>query len=75
MPKQPRVNASEIVRALRRAGFEPARQEGSHLTLHHRVTDRQVTVPMHPGDLTVRLTHKILKQAGLSADDLRELLR
>ena len=75
MPKLPRVNAREIVRALLRAGFLEEEQEGSHLTLRHPVLRRRVTVPMHPGDLGVRLTHKILRQAGLSLEEFRELLR
>jgi len=62
------------VRALRRSGFIEDRQVGSHLTLVH--TDgRRTTVPMHPGDMSARLTHKIMKQAGVTPDDLRSLLK
>jgi predicted RNA binding protein YcfA (HicA-like mRNA interferase family) len=75
VPKLPRVNARELVRALLRAGFIEEEQEGSHLTLRHSASRRRVTIPMHPGDVGVRLTHKILKQAGISPDEFRELLR
>jgi predicted RNA binding protein YcfA (HicA-like mRNA interferase family) len=74
MAKLKRVNADEMVRALRRAGFSVVRQEGSHATLRHESSGRSVTVPMHPGDMSVRLTHRILKQAGLTAEDLARLL-
>jgi predicted RNA binding protein YcfA (HicA-like mRNA interferase family) len=72
--KLKRVTAAEMAKALRRAGFTDDRQEGSHLTLRDLGSGRSVTVPMHPGDMPVRLTHKILKQAGLTAQDLRRLL-
>jgi predicted RNA binding protein YcfA (HicA-like mRNA interferase family) len=74
MTKLKRVTAAEMVRALRRAGFLEDRQEGSHVTLYSITAGRRVTVLMHTGDMSVRLTHKILKQAGLTADDLRCLL-
>jgi len=75
MAKLPRVNASQMIRALRRGEFGDDYQEGGHLTLRHVVTGRRVTVPRHSGDLSVRLIHKILKQAGLTPDRFRELLR
>jgi len=74
MPKLPRVSARQMVRALLRAGFVKDHQEGSHLSLYHPKRERWVTVPMHPGDLGIRLTDKILRQAELSADEFRELL-
>lgn len=72
MPKLPRANAREMVNALLRGFFEDY-QDGSHLALYHPTTRRRTTVPMHPGDLGPRLTHKILKQAGLSPDEFRTL--
>jgi len=75
MPKLPRISAAKLVRALRRAGFPKDHQVGSHLTLIHPQTGRRVVVPMHPGDLPIGLLHDILKQAGLTGDDLRRLLR
>jgi len=75
MAKLPRISAVEMTRALRRAGFLDDNQEGSHLSMRDPDTGRRVTIPMHPGDLPTRVTHKILKQAGLTASDLRRLLR
>ena len=69
MPKLPRgISAAEMVRALMRNGFVRHRQQESHLTLRRLDDDVRVVVPMHPGDLPVRLVHKILKQAGLTPD-------
>lgn len=70
--KLPRdVSGSEAARALRRAGFIPLRQTGSHLIL--RKGHRTVVVPQHkplkPGTLK-----GLLDQAGLSAEEFVELM-
>ncbi|MHB8996260.1 MAG: type II toxin-antitoxin system HicA family toxin [Armatimonadota bacterium] len=75
MPKLPRVSANELVRALRRAGFEDYAQKGSHLHLRRSLDNRQVTVPMHGGNLPVGLIHDVVKQAGLSVDEFIALLK
>ena len=69
------VNAEEMIRALGRAGFVEDRQAGSHLTMHEPETGNRVTIPRHPGDMSRRLTRKILAQAGITPDGLRRLLR
>lgn len=71
----PRVTARELLAALRRDGWEPWDQRGSHLQLTHPTKPGRVTLPMHgsqiikPGTLA-----GILKQAKLSTDELRNLL-
>jgi len=65
-----------MVRALRRARYEPFAREGSHQTLRHCDTGRKVTVPIHGGrDLKPGIVNGILKRVGLSAEEFRELLR
>jgi predicted RNA binding protein YcfA (HicA-like mRNA interferase family) len=63
-----------LVKALRRAGFKPVRQTGSHLHLKHPERPGVVTVPMHRGDLRWGTLKSILKQAGLTEQQLRDLL-
>jgi predicted RNA binding protein YcfA (HicA-like mRNA interferase family) len=75
MSRLPRLNAHEMVRALRGAGFVRDRQMGSHLTMLHPAHRTRVVVPMHPGDLSLGLIHDILKQVGLSNEQLERLLR
>ncbi len=74
--KAPRLTGKQILAALRRAGFVVVNVEGSHHQLR-RVQNGQrvggiVTVPVH-GSATVPLgtLHAILKQTGLTADELR----
>jgi len=73
-PKLPRVTATEMLRALHRDGWYDHAQEGSHLALKHPVKTGRVTLPMHRRDLNTRTVSSILKQAGLTADELRRLL-
>lgn len=75
MPRLPRITGAEVVRALRRAGWEQVSQEGSHVQLRHSTRSGRVTVPIHRGEtLGPRLLSSILAQAGMTADDLRALL-
>jgi predicted RNA binding protein YcfA (HicA-like mRNA interferase family) len=66
----PQLTARELVRFLKRQGFSEDRQSGSHLTLIHDAKRVAVTIPIHSGcDLGRSLAHRILKDAGFSADD------
>jgi predicted RNA binding protein YcfA (HicA-like mRNA interferase family) len=76
MSKLPAVSGIRIVRALGRAGFEVVRVSGSHHRLVHRDDPaRATTVPIH-GAKTLRAgtLRNILKQTGLTADELVALL-
>jgi predicted RNA binding protein YcfA (HicA-like mRNA interferase family) len=65
-------SAREVLAKLRRAGFEEARQSGSHKVLRH-ADGRQTYVAMHTGDVPEGTFRKILKQAGMSLEQFREL--
>jgi len=64
--------AKEVLRRLQRAGFEVRRQSGSHVVLRH-ADGRQTYVAMHTGDVPNGTFQAILKQAGLSEDQFRNL--
>jgi len=74
MSRLPSLTAKEVVRALKKAGFEEERQRGSHLRMGHPGTNRITVVPMHLGDIHRSLLKEIIKQAGLSEDEFREVL-
>ena len=65
-------SAREVLAKLRRAGFEEVRQSGSHKVLRH-ADGRQTYVAMHPGDIPEGTFRKILKQAGLSVEQFKEV--
>ena len=70
----PSVTAEQLVRALKRAGWHGVNQRGSHLRLRHADYGVQLVVPMHRGDVPKGLLMALIKQAGLTQDEFRELL-
>ncbi|MBI5093686.1 MAG: type II toxin-antitoxin system HicA family toxin [Candidatus Hydrogenedentes bacterium] len=70
----PRIRGQEAVTALHKAGFSTARVRGSHHVLTHLV-GRRTVVPVHAGEnLGPELLSQILRDAGLTPDEFRELL-
>jgi predicted RNA binding protein YcfA (HicA-like mRNA interferase family) len=65
------ISGADMVRALRTIGFVEVSQKGSHLKL--RRDARTVIVPMH-AELRAGTLHSILRQAGITQHQLRELL-
>ena len=49
MGRLPRITAVQLLRALRRDGWQQVRQSGSHATFRHPVKLGSVTVPRHAG--------------------------
>lgn len=76
MTRLPSLTAGEVLRALQRAGFIIVRTSGSHHRLVHKGDpSRATTVPVHAGKTLKRGTlHGIIKQAGLTVEELRLLL-
>ena len=72
--KLPRITAREAIGVLERVGFSLVRQSGSHKIFKDDQGNR-VTVPYHAGKtLHPKLLKSILHDAGLTVDDLRDLL-
>ncbi|HYU17573.1 MAG TPA: type II toxin-antitoxin system HicA family toxin [Chloroflexota bacterium] len=75
MPRLPRLRAAEVLRALRRDGWQYSAQEGSHVQLKHPAKPGKITVPFHARQIIgPRLLSRILRQANLSAEEFRRLL-
>lgn len=74
-PRLPRISATDLIRALAREGWYEDHQSGSHKILMHPNKRGRVSVPFHRGTMKTGTVQGILDQAGLSADDLRRLLR
>ena len=69
----PVVSGQRLVRALERAGWEVARQRGSHVRMKHPDRRISLTVPLHR-ELKRGTLSGILNDAGVDADELRRLL-
>lgn len=61
MPMSPK----EIIKLLKKNGFQEVSQNGSHIKLRNPETGRTVVIPYHSKDLKKGLEQAILKQAGL----------
>lgn len=74
MSRLPAVTGRELVAALGRLGFEVVRIRGSHRFLRHP-DGRGTVVPVHGGeDLGRGLMARILRDAKLTATELRATL-
>jgi len=66
----PVLTATELIAILQRLGFKRIRQSGSHVAMKHD-DGRWTTVPLHKGrDLPKGTLRQILRDAGLTIDDL-----
>ena len=78
-PKLPQISGQDLVRVLRKIGYEVVRQKGSHIRLRKATTvgDHQVTVPEHKtiakGTLNDIIT-KVSLWNNISKDDLIKTL-
>ena len=72
----PSLKSTQVVRALKSAGFTEHRQKGSHLILYNQKTKKRVTVPMHKGkDIKKPLLRKIIElEAKMSVEEFLKLL-
>ena len=75
MGRLPDVSGAELLKALGRAGLVVLRQKGSHVSVEEKVATGhwRTVVPMHR-EVARGTLHDILKQAGLTPEDLRKLL-
>lgn len=73
-PALPTITARELARALAKAGFILSRQRGSHQIYRHSTTGKRISVPVHSGDMPHGTMRKILRDAGLTVEELLRLL-
>ncbi|WP_457555941.1 type II toxin-antitoxin system HicA family toxin [Candidatus Pyrohabitans sp.] len=74
MPKLPSLTPPKIIKVLKKKGFVLDRTKGSHHLYYNPKTKRRVVVPFHKRDLPKGTLLEILKQAGISKEELMELL-
>ncbi len=74
MTRLPVISGKQLAAALARAGFEPVHQVGSHLILKRADPACRVSVPQHR-ELDRGTLRGIIKKAGISGDELEELLK
>ena len=71
MAKLPVLSGKELVKFLTKAGFQVVRQKGSHVSLQKE--NYKTVIPLH-NELAKGTILGILKQCGLSKEDLQNLI-
>lgn len=73
MTRTPRnVKPQQVIKFLEKLGFQKGKGKGSHIRLTH--PDGQWTqVAVHPGPVPEGTLRKIIRQAGLTDEQLKDL--
>ncbi|MGB2885062.1 MAG: type II toxin-antitoxin system HicA family toxin [Dehalococcoidia bacterium] len=74
MPKLPSLSPQRIIKILEGKGFVLDRITGSHHIYYHPETRRRAVVPLHKKELPKGTLIEILKQAGISKEELGKIL-
>ena len=72
-PRQPVVSGNQLIKVLRKDGWEVVRQRGGHVRLKKTGRRAALVVPLHK-EIKRGALAGILRDADFSADDLRRLL-
>lgn len=59
------MTSQEMIKFLKKNGFDAVGQNGSHIKMTNSNTGKTVIVPYHSKDLKKGIEQAILKQAGL----------
>jgi predicted RNA binding protein YcfA (HicA-like mRNA interferase family) len=74
MPRRKRLTGKELIRALKKVGFEVVRVKGSHHRLNHP-DGRVTTVPVHSGEtIGPGLLGQILRDCEMTPAQLDAIL-
>ncbi len=70
MSKLPNLTPKKVIALLKKKGFLLDHTTGSHYVFYHPTTKKRVVVAYHAKDMPKGTLREILKQAGLSREDL-----
>jgi len=71
VPKLSPLTSQKVIKILERNGFVLDRTKGSHQIYYHSESKRRVIIPYHKKDLPKGTLMEILKQAGISKEELK----
>ena len=75
MPKLPQIKGDRLINALRKEGWYVDRTHGSHAIMRHEnKPGTKVVIPIHGKAIKPGTLSNILKKAGLSVEEIKELL-
>ena len=67
------LKPKELLRKLKKAGFQVDHTSGSHMILLNPATQVRVVVPYHAKELKRGLLFGIIKQSGLTIEEFQNL--
>jgi predicted RNA binding protein YcfA (HicA-like mRNA interferase family) len=71
----PKITAAQLVRVVKKLGYQLDRQSGSHAVYYHAVGHQRVVIPIHARViLKPKTLASILEDLGLSIPEFRRLL-
>jgi len=75
MPKLPLLTSKKLIKILLKIGFKLDHTSGSHYVFYHSKTKRRAVVPYHRKDLPKGTLKAILREAGISIEEVYEALK
>lgn len=73
MPKLPLLTPQKVITILQKKGFILERTKGSHQIFRNPETKRMVVIPFHKKDLPKGTLLEILRQSGISKEEIENL--
>lgn len=70
MPKLPSYTPKRLIKQLTALGFMKDHTTGSHVILYHPKTRKRAVVPHHLRDIPKGTLLSLLREAGISRDEL-----
>ena len=74
MSEIPSLTPEKVIKILKKKGFKLDRSRGSHRIYFNPETGKRVVVPFHRKELPKGTLMEILKQAGVSREEIKRLL-
>jgi predicted RNA binding protein YcfA (HicA-like mRNA interferase family) len=74
MPKLPVLNARRLIKILEKLGFQLDHKTGSHFIFYDPRNKRRAVVPFHGKDLPKGTILSILKQSGITKEELEKYI-
>jgi predicted RNA binding protein YcfA (HicA-like mRNA interferase family) len=71
MHKLPSLTSQKVIKILKRKGFVLDRSKENHRVYYHSQSKRRVIISYHKKDLPKGTLMEILKQAGISKEELK----
>jgi predicted RNA binding protein YcfA (HicA-like mRNA interferase family) len=69
------IRDNKLIKVIAKADFKPIRQRGSHFLMKNN-EGKAIVIPVHRGEMPERgLLLKIIKEAGLTREELLKLLQ